>query len=146
MPRNRLVASDRELAVEGAFREAIGGVRAEQVADPAEEAARADPEAWRDDQPEETPQKCAVVDLADAGDEERENRSSTGLRHGFFSLLTEGRLATGSRTDFWLCSIERGSTAERNEEKFSTTKVGSVSLTRRARAATCRVASGAQLR
>ena len=61
---------------------AVGGVRRDHVRDPAEETARADPEAGRDDQPEEAAPEGAVVDLADAGNDEAEDGGSTGGVHG----------------------------------------------------------------
>ena len=50
------------------------------MADPAEQAAGADPEARRDDQPEDAAQEVAVVDLADARDEQAEDGGDARVR------------------------------------------------------------------
>ena len=48
----------------------VSGVGGNDVADPPEGAARANPEAWRDDQPKNAGEYAAVVKLPDAGDDE----------------------------------------------------------------------------
>src|SRR5947208_10238080 len=50
------------------------------MADPAEGAARPYPQARRDDEPEDSAEECSVVDLPDAGYEEREDRGETRIR------------------------------------------------------------------
>lgn len=64
-----------------ATRVVIGRVRADEVAHPTERAARAEPEAGRDDQPEEATEKGAVVKLADAGDNKRQDCGGAGFVH-----------------------------------------------------------------
>ena len=51
------------------------------MADPPEQATRAEPEAGRDDQPEQGAEPVAVVDLADAWDEEAEDGCDSGAVH-----------------------------------------------------------------
>ena len=87
------VATDRgELGgCQLSVRVVIRGVRADEVAHPAERAARAEPEARRDDQPEDAAQERAVVDLPNARHEQREHASDARLRHA-------GKMRTDSRT------------------------------------------------
>ena len=47
----------------------VGGVGRDDVADPTEQAARADPEARRDYQPQDAGKKAPVVELPDSGDD-----------------------------------------------------------------------------
>ena len=59
------------------------------MADPAEKSATADPEAWCDNQPEDTPQERAVIDLAESRNNETQEGGVAGSAH---TLLTEGRV------------------------------------------------------
>src|SRR5262249_47809832 len=57
--------------------------RRDDVADPPEHAAGADPESGRDDQPEDRAEKIAVVDLPDARNDDAEHGGDTRIaRHG----------------------------------------------------------------
>jgi hypothetical protein len=47
----------------------VGGVGRDDVADPAEQATRTDPQARRDNQPQDTGQDATVVELSDSGDD-----------------------------------------------------------------------------
>src|SRR6187200_1012428 len=56
----------------------------DDVAHPAEQAARPDPEAWRHDQPEQPAKEVAVVELSDAGHDQAEHRGEPRV----FQLLS----------------------------------------------------------
>src|SRR5262245_1427452 len=58
------------------------GVGGDQVADPAEQPAGADPEARRDHEPEEAAQELAVVDLSHAWHDQAEHGGGAGILHG----------------------------------------------------------------
>ena len=47
----------------------VGGVGRDDVADPAEQAACANPQARRDNQPQDTGQEAPIVELSDARDD-----------------------------------------------------------------------------
>ncbi len=47
----------------------VGGVGRDDVADPTEQAARTDPEAGGDDEPQDSGQEATVVELSDSGDD-----------------------------------------------------------------------------
>ena len=47
----------------------VGSVGRDDMADPAEQTARADPEARRDDEPQDAGQEAPVVELSDSGDD-----------------------------------------------------------------------------
>src|SRR4051812_13612933 len=47
----------------------VSGVGRDDVADPAEQATRTDPQAWRDDEPQDTGQEATIVELPDSGDD-----------------------------------------------------------------------------
>ena len=47
----------------------VGRPGRDEVANPAQHAARPDPETGRDNQPEQRPQNLAIVELADAGNQ-----------------------------------------------------------------------------
>lgn len=51
------------------------------MAEPTQQATRANPKAWCDDQPEDPSNEMPVVDLPDAGNDERQNRRSTRFAH-----------------------------------------------------------------
>ena len=53
---------------------------------PAQQSATADPEARRNDQPENAPPDCAIVNLADAGNEKAQNRRCPWFAHNTFLL------------------------------------------------------------
>src|SRR5687768_2513490 len=57
----------------------VGRVGADHVADPAEQAARADPEAGRDDEPEQRAQQRPVIELPRTGHDERQQGGEVGL-------------------------------------------------------------------
>src|SRR6188768_4531539 len=63
-------ASDAILEV----RAPVRGDRGDDVAHPTEQPASADPEAGRQDQPEQSTQEVAVVELADARNDEAQDR------------------------------------------------------------------------
>src|SRR5687767_13881329 len=54
-------------------------VRGDQVERPSEQARAEEPEAGRDDQPEDAAQEIAVVDLSDARDDQAEDRGRAGI-------------------------------------------------------------------
>ena len=60
----------------------VGGVRRHEVERPAEQPCREDREPGRDDQPEDAPQEVAIVDLADARDDEREDGGQARIAEG----------------------------------------------------------------
>ena len=47
----------------------VGGVGRDDMADPTQQAACADPQPRRDDQPQDTGQEATVVELSDSGDD-----------------------------------------------------------------------------
>ena len=63
-----------------AFSVTIGSPGRDDMADPAEPAARPDPEARRDDQPENRSQDTAVIELPHARDEETEHCGDAWVR------------------------------------------------------------------
>ena len=63
-------------------RVAVGGVRRDDVANPAQEAARAYPQTRRHDEPEDPAKERSVVELADAWDEEGEDGGDARIRRG----------------------------------------------------------------
>ena len=74
------------------LRAAVGGERRDDVADPAEQAARPDPQARCDDQPEDPAQEITVVELPDTGNQRAEDGRETrvlDVSHSPPSLLRE---------------------------------------------------------
>ena len=65
------------------FRIIVGGVSRDDMANPAEHPAATDPQAGRDDEPEDAPQPLAIVYLSDARNDETENGSESGIFHSF---------------------------------------------------------------
>src|SRR5690606_8024672 len=63
-------------------RPAVRRVRRDDVAEPAEQPATADPQPRRHDQPEQPAQELAVVELAQPGDQEAQHRRSARVLHG----------------------------------------------------------------
>src|SRR6185503_15517200 len=59
----------------------VSGVGGNDVADPAERAAGANPEAGRDDQPEDSREPAAVVNLADAGNKKTQKSCGKWIAH-----------------------------------------------------------------
>lgn len=47
----------------------VGGVGRDDVADPTEQAARANPQAWGDDEPQYTGQEATVIELSNSRDD-----------------------------------------------------------------------------
>jgi hypothetical protein len=66
----------------------VGGVGRDDVAHPTEQATRTDPQAWRDDEPQDTGQEPTVVELSDSGDDRAQNRRYSRITHGFLLLLS----------------------------------------------------------
>ena len=62
-----------------ALRVVVRGVRRHDVADPPKRSSAADPEAGRDDQPEESAQELAVVELPDPRNQKRQHGGNTGI-------------------------------------------------------------------
>ncbi len=58
---------------------AVRRVRRDDVANPSERSSASDPQAGRDDQPEESAQKFAVVELAHTRNEKRQYGSDTRI-------------------------------------------------------------------
>ena len=50
-------------------RVAVGGVGRDDVADPAKQATRSDPQARRNDEPQDPSQEATVIELSDPGDD-----------------------------------------------------------------------------
>lgn len=61
------------------FSTTVRGERGDEMAHPAEQAARPEPHPGRDDEPEEASQKVAVVDLSHAWNEQAEDRGQPGF-------------------------------------------------------------------
>ena len=47
----------------------VSGVGCDDVADPTEQATRTDPQAWCDDEPQDTGQEATIIELSDPGDD-----------------------------------------------------------------------------
>ena len=58
----------------------VGGVGRDDVADPTEQAPRADPQTRRDDEPQDARQDAPVVEVPYSGDDHTENRRQCGIR------------------------------------------------------------------
>jgi hypothetical protein len=67
----------------------IGGDCSDDMADPAQKAARADPKTGGDDQPENAPPEMAIIELPHTGNQETQHRGISGTCHAksFFSRL-----------------------------------------------------------
>lgn len=65
---------------------AVGRVGRDEVANPAERAARSDPEAGRDNQPAEPRQNPAVVKLADTRNQKTQNSCQSWVTHLYTHL------------------------------------------------------------
>ena len=67
----------------------VGGVGRDDVADPAEQTTRTDPQTRRDDQPQDTGQEATVIDLSDSGMIALRTAATPGSRIvvSFFSRL-----------------------------------------------------------
>ena len=59
----------------------VSGVGGNDVADPAERAARANPKARRDDKPKNSRQDAAVVKLADTGNKKTQKSCGKWIAH-----------------------------------------------------------------
>jgi hypothetical protein len=59
----------------------VGGVGRDDVREPAEQAARADPQARGDDQPQDAGQDVPVVELLYSGDDRAQNSSQSGITY-----------------------------------------------------------------
>ena len=64
----------------------IGAPRSYDVANPAKRAARPDPEAWGNDQPENAGKYTAVVKLAYSRDNKTQNTREKWIAHGIKNL------------------------------------------------------------
>src|SRR5688572_24267915 len=63
------------------FCPAVRGVGGDEVANPAQHAARPQPKSRSDDQPEDSAQEFAVVDLSHPRHDERQNRRDSRFTH-----------------------------------------------------------------
>ena len=63
------------------FRVGIRGPGRDDVTDPAQRPARSNPEAWSDNEPENSGENSAVVELADPGDDETEQACQKWITH-----------------------------------------------------------------
>src|SRR5215210_7404504 len=76
----------------------VSSVGRDHVCGPAEKPSRADPQARRDDEPQDTGQDTTVVELPHSGDDRTQNRCQRGIAHLFTTLLraslTHGFLRT----------------------------------------------------
>ena len=52
------------------------------MADPTKRAARADPEPWRHDKPEDSPENVSIVDLAQTGNYGAQHGRKTWIFYG----------------------------------------------------------------
>ena len=68
------------------FSVGVRAVRGDDVADPPERAARPEPEARRYDQPEYSRQNAAVVELANARNNQTQNSCQHWVTHRIFAL------------------------------------------------------------
>ena len=59
----------------------VGGVGCYDVADPSERPTRADPEARRDNEPQDAGQDAAIVELAYTGDYRAQDRRQCRITH-----------------------------------------------------------------
>ena len=57
----------------------VRGVGRDHMAHPSKQSARSNPEAGRDDQPEDAAEEVAVVNLADSRNDHAENRGQAGV-------------------------------------------------------------------
>lgn len=65
------------------FCERVGGVSGDDVTDPTERAAAANPKAGGDDQPENAGKYAAVVKLAHAGNQKTKNACGKWIAHDY---------------------------------------------------------------
>ena len=72
----------------------VSGVGGNDVADPAERAAGANPEAGRDDQPEDSREPAAVVNLADAGNKKTQKSCGKWIAHRSYPLKSTAKFHT----------------------------------------------------
>jgi hypothetical protein len=63
------------------FCERVSGIGGDDVTDPTERSASADPHAGRDDQPQNPGQYAAIVKLAHAGNEKTKNACGKWIAH-----------------------------------------------------------------
>src|SRR6266545_5768605 len=63
------------------FRVGVSRVSSDEVANPSERAARANPKARRNNQPENAGKNPAVVKLTDSGNDETENTCQNWIAH-----------------------------------------------------------------
>jgi len=61
--------------------EGVCGVRGDDVADPTQCAAATNPESWCDDQPKNAGEDSAVIELADARNDEAKKTSGKWIAH-----------------------------------------------------------------
>src|ERR671917_1020855 len=69
----------------------IGGVGRDDVADPTEQAARANPQARGDDEPQYTGQEATVIELSNSRDDRAENCRYSRMAHCYLLLLLLAR-------------------------------------------------------
>ncbi len=63
------------------LRKGVGGIGGDDVADPTERAAAANPQARRNDQPEDAGEYAAIVKLAHAGNQKTKNACRKWIAH-----------------------------------------------------------------
>lgn len=63
------------------FCEGVRGIGGDDVTDPTERAARANPHAWCNDQPQNPGQDAAIVKLAHAGNKKTKNACGKWIAH-----------------------------------------------------------------
>src|SRR5947209_390331 len=59
----------------------IGSVRGDEMTNPAEQSARAEPEARRDDEPQDASQDAAIIELSNSRDKQTENCRQSRIAH-----------------------------------------------------------------
>jgi hypothetical protein len=69
----------------------IGGVGRDDVADPAEQATRTNPQARRNDEPQDTSQEATIIELSNSRDDSAQNRRYSRLAHCCLLFLSLAR-------------------------------------------------------
>lgn len=69
----------------------VGGVGRDDVADPPEQATRTNPQARRNDEPQDTSQEATVIELSNSRDDSAQNRRYSRLAHCCLLFLSLAR-------------------------------------------------------
>jgi hypothetical protein len=76
----------------------VGGVGRDDVADPAEQATRTNPQARRNDEPQDTSQEATVIELSNSRDDRAQNRRYSRLAHCCLLFLSLARPCPTTKT------------------------------------------------